>query len=717
MASKASEEERIVATQWDRYIRARDNGHSDYVKRAKKCDMFYEGVQWDPEDLKMLGDRPALTINEILPTVNAVIAEQSSRRIDVRFKPRLGGSQELANVLNKVFEHVAVTNKLDWVEQTVFSDGLIMDGRGYFDVRMDYRKNTSGEIRIKALDPLDVLLDPDAKEQDPSEWNEVITTKWVTFDDIEASYGKAKANKLKAVAENGGSWGEDSIEWMEERFGTNDNGTIGAAPFTTRDENDYRNVRRLRIVERQSMRMARCDYFVDPITGDQKQVPEEWDDKKAAKFAKAFNLGIVSQMHKKIRWTVTCDRVLLHDEWSPYNHYTVVPFFCYFRRGRPFGMVRNLLSPQEQLNKVSSQELHIVNTTANSGWIIENGSLSNMKPEELETVGAQTGLVVEFNRGSTPPQKILPNSVPTGLDRISQKAQANIKTISGVNDSMLQGDAADTDITNPLKMVQRNRGTIMAQVPLDNLTKTRHYLAEVVLDMIQTFYTEQRILQITNDNDPLHPREEILINGLTPEGAIVNDVTLGKYDVMISTAPARDTFDDVQFLEAMALRSVGIAVPDDAVVEYSHLARKGELAKRIRQITGVEKSPEQQQMDEIMSQIQMQQLQLGIMELQAQIQKLQSEAAVNMAKVQDMADVQPQIKIMELQAEMNTRMKELDTRRHLAEMAAQARTAQSETGAAVKMATTAMATAAKTQQQAQKAATGATKPNGNQTKK
>jgi hypothetical protein len=457
--------------------------------------------------------------------------------------------------------------------------------------------------------------------------------------------------------------------------------------------------------------MARQDFFVDDMTGDQKPVPEDWDEKKATKFAKAFGLSIVSQMVKRVRWTVTCDKVLLHDDWSPYNHFTVVPFFCYFRRGRPFGMVRNLISSQEQLNKVTSQELHIVNTTANSGWLVENGSLSNMKPADLEVVGAQTGLVIEYNKGFTMPEKIMPNQVPTGLDRISQKAQANIKTISGVNDQMLQGDAKDTDITNPMKMVQQNRGTIMAQVPLDNLTKTRQYLAEIVLDVIQSFYTEERIIQITKEDDPLEEREEIVINGMDDEGSIINDITQGKYDVMMSTRPSRDTFDDVQFLEAMALRAVGIQIPDDAVVQYSHLAEKGALAKRIRQMTGVEKTPEQEQIAAMMEQLQIQAAQLGVMELQGKVQKLQSEVALNVAKTQDVTDVAPQLKLMELQTELQARMKELETRQELAKLAAEGRQNQSDTSAAVKVATTAMSTAARREQSAAKAAQGAKKPN------
>lgn len=130
-------------------------------------------------------------------------------------------------------------------------------------------------------------------------------------------------------------------------------------------------------------------------------MPEAWNDRKVKKFAKDYGLELISKMSKKVRWTVTCDKVVLFDGWSPYNDFTIVPYFAYFRRGRPFGMVRNLLSPQEQLNKISSQELHIVNTTANSGWMVESGSLVGMTTDDLEEHGAETGLVVSMRVGQT----------------------------------------------------------------------------------------------------------------------------------------------------------------------------------------------------------------------------------------------------------------------------------------------------------------------------
>jgi len=661
---------------------------------AKKCDAYYQGDQWDFQDAAILDaeGRPALTINTILPTINTVLGEQSTRRADIQFKPRRGGDEEVAHTLNKLYMQIADNNKLDWVEQQVFSDGLIMDGRGYFDCRIDFSDHVEGEIRITAKDPLDILIDPDAKEYDPKTWNEIFETKWMTLDEIEEMYGKKKADDLLFIAENGNTFGRDSVEYEETRYGDTDSADdyLGSS----NDPEDFRNVRALRVIERQHRKITRIDCFVDPNTGDARPAPEAWNDRKIKKFAKDYGLSVINKMQKKVRWTVTCDKVVLHDDWSPYNDFTIVPYFSYFRRGRPFGMVRNLLSPQEQLNKISSQELHIVNTTANSGWMVETGSLVGMTADDLEEHGAETGLVIEYARGTNPPMKISPNTIPTGLDRIGQKAAANIQAISGINESMLGTDSAE--VSGIAIRAKQNRGAIMIQVPLDNLRKTRHYLAEKILNLVQTFYTEERIIQVTNDADPLKPRESMVINEMTPEGRIINDLTLGEYDVVVATAPARDSFDEVQFAEALNLRQVGVAIPDDAIIEYSHLAKKGELAKRIRMLTGIEKTPEQQQAAMAVQQMQMQEAQLELAKLQAEVQKINSEAAINISKVQDTTDVQPQLRMAELQTKIEIKMQELQLRRELADLTNEVRTNQQQTQAAARIATTAMQTGAKT---------------------
>ena len=684
---KEAEDLALAKSQWDSYSRARDHGHDQYVQMAKKCDAFYRGEQWDDYDMQDLDDqgRPALTINTILPTINAVLAEQSAKKADIQFKPRGGGEQDVADVLTQVYAYIADNNKLDWIEQQVFSDGLIQD-RGYFDVRVDFTEHIQGEIMIEAKDPLDILIDPDAKHYDPKTWNEIFETKWMSLDEIEEVYRQQKADKLRMLAETGTTLGADSMEFEEERYGDTDEHNYGQQ--YPGDPENARMLRSIRVIERQYYRLDDCMFYVDPVTGDKREVPGAWGKKKMEKFADDYALEIVSKKMRRVRWTVTADTVVLFDDFSPYNHFTIVPYFPYFRRGKPFGMVRNLLSPQEQLNKISSQELHIVNTTANSGWIVESGSLSGMTADDLEEHGAETGLVLEFNRGSTPPGKIPPNQIPTGLDRIAQKASNNIKQISGIGDAML-GQTSPELSGVAIKSLE-NRGSLMLQVPLDNLAKTRQYLAEKVLSMIQTYYTEERIIQITDESDPYKPRQKLKVNQMTPEGEIVNDLTLGEYDVIVGTAPARDNFDEMQFAEAIELRSAGVPIPDDMIVEYSHLSRKADIAERIRQMQGTAPPTEEQmQLQQFQMESQIRGTQLEIAKLEAEVARLQTEAQLNQAKTQQVGS-EPQLKVAELQSKIQTKQEELQLRERLSALTNEMRKNQSDTAAAAKMAAAAM---------------------------
>ena len=685
----STEEEHLIATnQFERYERARDNGHLDYIETAKKCDAFYRGNQWDAADVASLDDegRPALTINTVLPTVNAVLGEQRTRRADVHFKPKGGGTQQVADVLTKLYMQISDNNKLDWLESTVFADGLIQD-RGYFDVRIDFTDHIQGEVRISTKDPLDILIDPDAKEYDPKTWNEIFETKWMSLDEIEEQYGVDKADRLRVAAEYGNTMGQDSVEYEETRYGDTYTGVEYNQGSTTNPE-ENRQVRAVRVVERQYYQLKDCMYYVDSVTGDMRPIPGNWGKRKRERFADDFGLDILTRKDRKVRWTVTADKVVLHDDWSPYACFTIVPFFPYWRRGRPFGMVRNLISPQEQLNKISSQELHIVNTTANSGWIVETGSLNGMTADDLEEHGAETGLVLEYNRGSSPPAKIPPNQIPTGLDRISQKAAINIKQISGISDAMLGTDSPE--VSGVAIRAKQNRGAMMVQVPLDNLIKTRQYLAEYILHLVQAYYTEERLIQVTDEDDPMKSQIPILLNGMSPEGTIINDLTLGEYDVVIGTMPARDNYDEAQFAEAIELRQVGVPIPDDLIVDYSHLAKKGEIAKRIRQMQGMEPMTEAQaQIQQFQAEAEIKKVQLELAKMEAEIQNLQSQSQLNTAKAQEtIAD--PQIKVAEIQSKMEMKQQELALRQQLSQLTNEMRQGQTETQAAAKIATAAI---------------------------
>lgn len=663
MADKAAKEN------WNSYQRSKDAGHDLYVTEARKCDRFYRGggEQWEPEDrafLEGLG-KPVLEINLILSTINALLGEQSSQRVDMVFKPKKKAADATATALTAVALAIQDDNRFDWVESEIFADGIIQD-RGYFDIRIDFEKDITGEVRISAEDPINILLDPDAKEYDSRTWNEVIKTKWMTLDEVDEQYGKKARDAVEAFVNTSNTFGSDSILLEEETFGESEQW------FGEWQQNDdSRDIRRVRIIERQYKRLGSQRVWIDNETGDISEVPELTTDLRAGEIAEEYNLTVSKKRKRKIRWTVSCDGVTLLDDWSIYRSFTIVPYFPYWRRGKPFGVVRNLLSPQEQLNKLESQELHIVNTTSNSGYTVEAGTLVNMTIEELEERGAETGLVLVHSKGSTPPQKIKPNTVPTGIDRMSGKSAANIREISGVREEML--GATDSDVSGVAMAQARKGGLVQMQVPFDNLARSRHLVAEKMLELIQDFYTETRVFKVVDYSVPGGAAAEVELNSPQPDGSFINDPSVGEYSVTISTQPARDSMEETQFAEALSLRDAGVQIPDDVIIENSHLQHKYEIADRVRNIQGMgELTEEQQQLQELQTQMAIQNSKLLLSELEAKIAKLQSEVALTMQKAQsegrsgDEEQQRLNLEIAKLQGMMTVKAAELQTSLELA---------------------------------------------------
>lgn len=682
--SKTDKQHAVAQLNWDRYVRARDAGHTDYIAIAKRCNDFYMGNQWSEEDIAALKEqnRPYLTVNRILPTINTILGEQVNKRAQINFVPKHDSSPELAQVLNKVAIQIMDNNNFDYVETQVFEDGIIEE-RGYFDCRMSFDDNIHGEVRITSVDPRTVVLDPDAREYDPDTWSEVVVSKWMTIDEIELTYGKDKVKELKGLAINSSGLGMDSIQYEgEETFGDLEPEHAANCPEELYDING-RKISKIRVIDRQYRKMSKIRLFVDMSNGDTRPVPESWDEERVQMMRESLGLQITNKFVRRIRWTVTADTVVLHDDWSPYERFTIVPYFPYFRRGKPFGVVRNLLSPQEQYNKIKSQELHIVNTTANSGYMVQQGSLTNMTADQLAQNGAKTGTVIEYAPNAQPPAKIQPNQIPTGLDNIGKKSAQDIKDISGISDAMLGTEARE--VSGRAIEAKLSRGMVQIQVPFDNLNRTRTLLARHMLELIQQYYTDHRVLRITDRLD-MAKTEMVEVNAPDPTGGVLNDLTLGEYDVTVTDVPSRATYNDAQFVEALSMREAGIMVPDHVVIQYSHLENKHELVEQMKQMTGfAPPSPEEQEMMQMQAEMDMQMAQLKMQEMQAKIEEIAARAKLASAKADDTKFDEDnfQLEVMKLQADLAKAQATLDNKTEIARLQAemgQLRERQGQTG-------------------------------------
>ncbi len=386
-----------------------------------------------------------------------------------------------------------------------------------------------------------------------------------------------------------------------------------------------------------------------------RRVPEGWDKERVKAFAVQHDLLVIWKPERRIRITITADKVLLHDGWSLFDQISIIPFFPYFRRGRPFGLVRNLISPQDMLNKVTSQELHVVNTTANSGWIFQSGSLINMDADDLKTQGSQTGLVLEVQTGAEMPQKIQPNQIPSGLSEIGAKAGVFFREISGVNEAQLGTQRSDS---SKALDARKQGGQIQQEIVFDNLAMTRELRAEILLESVQRYYSETRLIQVISRNEDGDPVEDeiginqpvLVVDPKTQEAIeeIRNDLTIGEYSVVITTVPNRDTYDETLFDQLFQMREIGVQLPDHVLIENSQLPNKAEVTETVKKIQGLA-APTQEEIERQakLSDLEMRLLEAQVMNEESQAIERQANAQKLQAQAQEAAQ-NPEVKKLEI---------------------------------------------------------------------
>jgi hypothetical protein len=136
------------------------------------------------------------------------------------------------------------------------------------------------------------------------------------------------------------------------------------------------------------------------------------------------------------------------------------------------------------------------------------------------------------------------------------------------------------DVAAKAIQAKQKAGSTNLAKPLDSLARTDFLLARNVVDLVQGFYTERRVLTITKDK-VTGETEDFVINDITPEGMVINDLTLGEYDIVISSVPQRETLEDSQFEQAMAMRDAGVKLPDEVLIENSRLLGKRDILKKM----------------------------------------------------------------------------------------------------------------------------------------
>lgn len=592
----------------ERFQRA-SYAHQRWAEQAKKCTDFFEGRQWTAEALAEMRaqKRPALTFNIIAPLVRLILGYQRNNKTDIVYQPSndARSTENTAEVLTAIEKTIASMTDQEFVDTEVFLDGIVT-ARGYYRTLLEFDDNDLGESVTRAQDPFMTYLDPDGNTYDLNDsCGFVQTSRFVSIDWIEDQYGKNISELLRPYTQ-----GQTPVGPVSSLMVNNEVTPIRY--FGEREDVHYEwwdnfytlmgdfvdtHRKTLRIVETEHKVRERRKVIIDLETGDKKVLPENWDQERIAKIlAYAEHVGnpliVEDRMVERYHWTTMCGDILLYDRPSPYQTYSITPFFPYFRRGFTRGVVDDMIDPQMEKNKRRSVETEMVSKLSNGGWRYHANSMTAQQKRNLKRFGAAPGFQLEWQgEPHMKPERIEPGAPPMAHERLENKADEDIRRISGINESAL-GELDRVQSGRAIEARQR-QAVIAIQLYMDNFKRSKKLLGGKRLEIIQNHYTEPRLYRTIGEDGKLALTmiNQQQIDPHTGIKRILNDITLGRYVATVDETPLSATFANAQFEEMLTLiEKMGPAVAPymplfaDLMVDMSSLPRKQEWIERLGMI-------------------------------------------------------------------------------------------------------------------------------------
>ena len=477
---------------------------------------FASGDQWPTEiqNSRNLEARPCLTINKIDPYIRQVTNQQRQARPRIKVHgTNTSSNEKLAEILTGVIRHIEVNSDADQAYDTAFDYSVRM-GWGYFRVVTDYIRDDSfdQEIYIRPIDnPFTVYFDPNSILPDGSDADRCLITTVLEKKVFQEMYPNAELGNFTLRGT-----GDDSAEWIMK-----DDIRIAEYFYTER-------------------KAAKLLQLSDGTT--------VYDDELPAKEILAMaGITIVSEresMRKQIKWCKLTAMEVLEERTWPGKYIPIVPVYgqqlVIESKRKKYGLVRNAKDPQRMLNFWQTSITESVALAPKAKWLMAEGqdeghemewasanikssSVLRYKQKDIEGVPAQ------------PPTRLQPEPPPAGILAASASINNDLQAVLGIFDpnQMPSGNLSGKAINGQQQQIDLTNFHYF-----DNLTRSIRYAGKILLDLIPKIYDHERVMRIIGyDNQP----ELVVLNQRTVDDAgvtkILNDVTVGEYDVVMETGP------------------------------------------------------------------------------------------------------------------------------------------------------------------------------------
>jgi hypothetical protein len=562
MASLDTPEERI--TQIHDWHDTASINDSDWRDRAEEAFDHYWGNTWTGEELEIMREReaPALSINRTQAKVNMLSAIARLNRFETVVKAETDKRDvPTANILTNLMRHIGRKNDQDFLEAWQFHDGAIC-GRGYFAGDVTFEKNFFGDVSTRYINPFAITFDPTALMPDLSDAEFIIEEQWFTLSQLEMNWRLSETKK-----------GRNIVAGLMGQMGDTNN---FRSDYFVDGESRIR-MGQFRVMECWYRQIKEGFYLVNIATGHMQRVPSRIEGLRAVDES-GGQLFLANILIPELKVSdICCNQELFNGE-SPFSStvFPIFPFFCYNAGGRQDGIVEAMKDPQLETNKRRSQMLHLLNHTANSPIAVDQDSVTKGM-EWLREHISEPGVVIEMRPG-TRIDRLNPVNFPAGLLELENLANRDFFDVAGFSPETLPTSSMGSAGSGRAIALRQQQGMNVLSLPMDNQRLTRRAYGRWLLRTIQDYYTTERVIRIEG---PEGIDEYVTLNGQGPEG-ILNDVTIGDYDVVVSEEPINSTNRQAMFNTLVELAHQGVPIPPDIIVELADPPQKDKILARLR---------------------------------------------------------------------------------------------------------------------------------------
>lgn len=562
--------------------------NQSFWSEADTDSRYYSGDQSLFNDL--YGNLPAnrkrqFNFNRIRRVVNMVSGHQRRTRKSTIVTPVENGDSHTADQFTKVLTWV---NNQEGVLETISNafEGALITGMNLLQVWVDYRSDPiSGNIRVDNCSYNSFLIDPFFRKTDLSDCNFIWKRTFLPKRTVISLLPQHTQEIMGLVGNDSGNGRDGKFQFMPESY------NYGMKNLLIYDEFYYRDYRTQKML-------------VDTQTGE----TLEWrsqDEDRLKLFLTTFpQVTVIEQEVPTIRLAIMVQGKSFYDGPNPMgcDQYPFVPVLGFYHPEMPYfpwriqGIVRNLRDSQYLYNRRKIIELDTLESQLNSGWIYKENALVN--PMDVYTqIGQGKALVLKDEAQMTDVQQIIPPAIPPTTIQLSELLGKEIQEISGVNEELL-GSATD-DKAGVLSMLRQGAGLTTLQTLFDQLDYSQKLLGKLMIDIVQANFTPGKIKMILEEQEP---------------APLFYNKAFGKYHAVVEEGLNTSTQRQMQFAQLLQLRELGVAIPDDALIESATIQNKKELLEKMNM------AAQKQQ------QIQEQQLQAAMAQQQAQIDLAQARA-------------------------------------------------------------------------------------------